>query len=88
MEVYRFLSNLVSEPPILTIVIEDETPQLKQALSILRYPQIEVVEFQTFRRVGVDTVHAHLFKPLYVPEVTEEPDQERYSAGDVIGFIV
>jgi hypothetical protein len=66
-EIYRFLSDLISKQPILTIIIEKDTEELREALNTLRYPQIKVVEFQTFTREGVEglAVHAHLFEPLY-----------------------
>jgi len=65
-EIYRFLADLISKQPILTIIIEKDTPELREALSILRYPQIKVVEFQTFTREGAGlAVHAHLFQPIY-----------------------
>ncbi len=74
IETYKFLSDLISKPPILTIIIEEETPGLKEALKILNYPQIKVVEFQTFVREGVGlSVHAHLFEPLYKPIIPTEP---------------
>ena len=73
-EIYRFLAGLISEPPILTIIIEKDTEELREALATLRYPQIKVVEFQTFIREGVGLpVHAHLFEPLYRPLVPTEP---------------
>jgi len=66
IEVYKFLSNLISKPPILTVIIEKETPGLREALRILNYPQIKVVEFRTFTREGIGlAVHAHLFEPLH-----------------------
>ncbi len=65
-EIYKFLSDLISKPPILTIVIEKDTEGLREAISTLAHPQIKVVEFQTFTREGVGlAVHAHLFEPLY-----------------------
>jgi hypothetical protein len=64
-EIYRFLSDLISKQPVLTIIIEKDTEELREALSTLRYPQIKVVEFQTFVREGAEAVHAHLFEPLY-----------------------
>lgn len=70
IETYKFLSDLISELPILTIIIEEETPGLKEALKILNYPQIKVVKFQTFVREGVGlAVHTHLFEPLYEPVI-------------------
>lgn len=64
-EIYRFLADLISKQPTLTIVIEKDTEELREALSTLRYPEIKVVEFQTFTREGVGLpVHGHFFEPL------------------------
>jgi len=85
VDIYKFLSELISQPPILTIIIEKYIPALREALSIFRDYQTKVVEFKTFTREGVGiAVHAHLFERLYVPQVT--PEQEGLSAGDVVGF--
>lgn len=66
VEIHRFLTDLVSKQPIITIIIEKATEELREALNILRYPQIEVVEFQTFTREGVGLdVHVHLFEPVH-----------------------
>lgn len=68
-EIYKFLAELISKQPILTIIIEKETQELREILSTIRYPQeIKVVEFQTFVREKVGlSVHAHLFQPVYAP---------------------
>jgi len=74
-EIYRFLSELISKQPILTIIIEKKTEELREALNTLRYSEIKVVEFQTFtrERIGGLEVHAHLFEPLYKPAIPTEP---------------
>ena len=73
-EIYKFVADLISKPPILTIIIEKDTEELREALGTLRYPQIKVVEFQTFTREGVGLpVHAHLFEPLYKREPPPPP---------------
>jgi len=65
-DIYKLLTDLISRPPLLTIIIEKHTEELDEALSALAHSQIKVVEFQTFVRVGVGLdVHAHLFEPLY-----------------------
>jgi len=65
-EIYKFLADLISKSPILTIIIEKDTEGLREAISTLAHPQIKVVEFQTFTREGIGLpVHAHLFEPLY-----------------------
>ena len=65
-EIYKYLSDLISKPPILTIIIERDTEGLREAISTLAHSGIKVVEFQTFTRekAGLE-VHAHLFEPLY-----------------------
>jgi hypothetical protein len=76
-ETYKFLSDLTSKPPVVTIIIEKRTEQLDDAISALAHSQIKVVEFQTFTREGIGLgVHAHLFAPLFKPPsempITEE----------------
>ncbi len=67
-EIYKFLSDLISKQPTLTIIIERDRGELREALSTLRYPQIKVVEFQTFTSEGAGlAVHAHLFEPVFLP---------------------
>lgn len=69
-ELHKFLADLIKSPPTLTIVIERDTEQLREALR--KYPQTKVVEFQTYRREQAETVHAHLFKPLFEPTVADK----------------
>lgn len=66
-EIFKYVSDLIATPPTLVIIIEQKTQGLEEALSLLSYSPIEVVEFQTYRRVGAETVHTHLFEPLYKP---------------------
>ena len=81
-EIHKFLSDLISQPPILTIIIEKKTPELEEAINLLKYSPIKIVEFQTFIRKGVGlAVHAHLFEPLYkpvIPTVSEPLRQETH----------
>jgi hypothetical protein len=64
-EIYKFLSELIFKPPTITVIINEKTPELEETLSAINHPQKKVVEFQTFRRVSAESVHAHLFEPLY-----------------------
>jgi len=92
-EIYKFLANLISKQPILTIIIEKDTEELSEALNVLRYPQIKVVEFKTFTREGVEglAVHAHLFEPLYQAptEITTitRPKREIVPTRKVVGRV-
>jgi len=81
-EIYMFLTDLISQPPILTIIIEKYTPVLREALSIFCDYQTEVVEFQTFMREGISfPIHAHLFKPIHEP--TKGKKKQRPGKGAV-----
>ena len=65
-ETYKFVSDILSKPPTVTIIIEKHTEQLDEAISALAHSQIKVVELQTFARADVGLgVHAHMFEPLY-----------------------
>lgn len=60
-----FLSNIIKKSlPIVTLIIEKEQSGLEGTLSKFTYLPHKIVEFQTFRRVGAEAVHAHLFEPL------------------------
>ena len=86
-DTHKFLADLISKPPLVTIIIEKRTEQLDEALNMLAYlPQNKkVVELQTFTREGVGlNVHVHLFEPLYKPRehltvesVTGTEDEQR-----------
>ncbi len=85
-EIYKFLYDLISRPPILTIIIEKKTPELEEAVNLLRYSPIRIIEFQTFTREGAGlAVHAHLFEPSYEGErvVIEEGEE----GGNEIGRV-
>lgn len=87
-EIFKFVADVVSKPPVLTIIIERRTRELDEALDILRYYPIKIVEFQTFRREGAETVHAHLFEPLHttaISTISEQPKQEIYAGSLRIG---
>lgn len=67
IEIYKFLADIISKPPILTVIVEKDTQGLREALSTLAHPhEKNVVEFQTFIREGAGlAVHAHLFESLF-----------------------
>lgn len=77
VEIYKFISDLISKQPVLTIIIERKTPDLEEALNTLNYPKIKVIEFQTLIRNGVGLpVHAHVFEPLRSSEGTKPKERE------------
>ncbi len=83
VDIYKFLSDLIAKPPMLTVIIEKKTEELEEALDIFRRDyQTKIVEFQTFTREGIGlAVHAHLFEPLYkpvIPTVSEPLRQETH----------
>jgi len=66
-----FLDDLINEtPPEITIIIDNlEGAKGDQFIEKVKKtdPNIQIIEFQTFARVGCDPkkVHIHLFEPLY-----------------------
>jgi hypothetical protein len=64
-EIYKYLTDCISTLPTVTIIIEKATPELDEALEAINHPIKKVVEFRTLVRENADTVHVHLFEPLY-----------------------
>jgi hypothetical protein len=68
-EIYRFLHEVISKPPVLTIIVEKPIKGLHETLKALSrdtISDINIVEFQTFVREGIGLdAHVHLFEPLY-----------------------
>jgi hypothetical protein len=63
-EVHEFISELIFQDPLILVIIDEETEDLKEALRSLRV-DVKVVEFKTFRREGVsEDVNAFVFEPL------------------------
>ena len=73
-EVYKFISDLVSEEPLIVIVIDQKTEELVEALRDIR-GDVQVVEFKTFQREGVsDDVNAYMYEPLF--RTSQQPKVE------------
>jgi len=84
-DTHKFLADLISQPAMLTIIIEKHTEDVDEALNMLAYPpqNKRVVEFQTLAREGAGlAVHAHLFEPLY-EEGTKSPDIQGRERGQI-----
>lgn len=65
---YRWLSQLLSKPPTIVVVIEEKTRDVLEACRILmRSYDTKILEFKTFQREDAPTVHAHLFETLAAP---------------------
>lgn len=63
-EIYKFISDLVSEDPLIVVAIDQVTQELHEALSDIR-GDVRVLEFRTFRREGIsDEVNAYVFEPI------------------------
>ena len=73
-ETYRFLSKLLARPPNIVVVIDELNEEVREACQSLKY-ETQFVEFKTFVREDAETVHAHLFEPIYTvvtPKVTKK----------------
>lgn len=63
-EIHKFISDLVSEKPLIVVAIDEKTEELDEALYDIR-GDVKVVEFKTFRREGLSgDVNAYLFEPV------------------------
>jgi len=83
-DAHKFLSDLIVSSPTMTIVIEKDTSQLKEALK--KYTQKKVVEFRTYTREDAEKVHAHLFEPLHkAPSVQSVKSQWKVQRTEEIG---
>jgi len=73
-EVYKFISDLVSEQPLIIVAIDQRTEELDEAIDDIK-GEVKVVEFKTFRREDVsDDVNAYMFEPVFnKPIIDPEP---------------
>ncbi len=64
-DIHKFLTDLISRPPLLTVIIEQEKEDLRETVNSFPFPEIKkfVEVFQTFVREGT-VMHAHFFEPL------------------------
>jgi predicted transport protein len=63
-DAHHFLSNLISQAPKIVIIVEQEDPDIQEACENLRVVPQTVV-FKTYVKEGAESVHVHLFEPLY-----------------------
>jgi hypothetical protein len=71
-EIKGFLYDLILKPPKIVVAIEEKGDKVQEACEGLKVEPI-VVEFKTYVREDAETVHAHLFEPLYKPKVKKVP---------------
>lgn len=83
-EIYRFISNIISQKPELIIIIDEYTQELKEVCNTLPINST-IIEFKIFQRVGAETIFAFLFDLLIedIPYKKEEKkpltaSQEKY----------
>lgn len=63
-EVYKFISDLISDKPNIIIVINERTSELEEAIRDIR-GDVKILEFKIFRREGIsEEIDAYLFNPV------------------------
>lgn len=64
-EIYKFISDLISENPLIVVAIDQRTDELEEALRDIR-GEVKAIEFRTFQREGIaDQIHAYVFEPIF-----------------------
>jgi hypothetical protein len=78
-EVHKFISDLVSERPLIVVAIDERTAELDEALHAIK-GDVRVVEFKTFRRESLsDDVNAYVFEPIGTLRIEPDPVSPKYS---------
>lgn len=63
-EIYKFISDLILENPLIVVAIDQRTDELEEALRDIR-GDVRVLEFQIFQREGIkDQINAYVFEPI------------------------
>jgi len=81
-EVYKFISDLVSEKPLIVVAIDQKTKELDEAIDDIK-GEVQVVEFKTFQRKGLsDEMNAYMFEPvqtktIVIPDALPKRPQKR-----------
>jgi predicted transport protein len=84
-EIYKFISDLVSEEPLIVVAIDQVTQELHEALSDIR-GDVRVLEFRTFRREEIsDEVNAYVFEPIVEAKSRRCTEPAIYSGRDGSG---
>ena len=61
-EIYKSISDMVNEKPLIVVAIDQRTDELEEALLGLG-GDVKVVEFKTYRRQGSTEINAYMFEP-------------------------
>lgn len=69
-EIHLMLSELLSRPPGIVIVIDKRTAELDEVCNVVP-GKPRVIEFKTFEQLGNNEEHAHLFEPIGVYEAEQ-----------------
>jgi len=79
-EIYKFISDLISENPLIVIAIDQRTDELEEALRDIR-GEVKSIEFRTFQREGIsDEIHAYMFEPIFK---YREQDKKPSATGEI-----
>ena len=68
-EIYRFISDLVEQPPKIAIIIESRDAKLRETFDDNWKVTPIICELKTYRREDEFPVHAHLFEPIFEKEI-------------------
>jgi predicted transport protein len=77
-EIFRFLTELIQEDPVLVIIIDEATEEVKEACEALARKPL-VLEYKVFRRENAESVHAYSFETLKssIREVSGKKEEKK-----------
>jgi hypothetical protein len=77
-EIYYFLTQLISKPPKLAVIIDENVDQLHEALKSIPLIEKVVVEFKIFERIDTMQLNGFLFQPIFSEKSEiKVPEQKR-----------
>lgn len=65
-EIYKSISDMVNEKPLIVVAIDEKTGELEEALLDFG-GDVKVIEFKTYRRQGSSEIYAYMFEPVITP---------------------
>lgn len=74
-DIHHFISQLLSQPPEIVVIVDKKTSDIEEACKTLRYQPI-IIEFKSYSREDAEKVYAHVFDQLESDEKPSKDDKK------------